>query len=133
MFGLFKPKPTVRIIPPIQVRGRVRFGDLWDVAGDGRFQIHDASSNDVLVTLFHADFPWRPPGSNSTLFMKASLLLYRQDGWYTFKKDRSGGMWTNQLIAAGLIDAKKIIYSEDRTMICCPLSEAAIRTLSLMV
>ena len=128
MFDLFR-KPKLMPPRPTQYRFDRNF---WDVCGDGSFQVYSVGSDDIRVTLFDVRAPIPPPG-RSYSFAKASLILFEKDGWYTFRKDRSGGLYLEGLIEAGLVRRSQVIVNDTDKQTCCPLSEAALRMLSLMV
>ncbi len=109
--------------------------DPWDVRGDGRFYIWTVHTEVQEVTLWDVPCPTYnfATGTSSTyLVMNASLVLYHKDGWYTFRKDRSGGLWLEQLVRARLVREEQILTSMNRGQ-CARLSEPALRALSLMV
>lgn len=132
MFDLFpKPKPKPKPLPTRQPQYRFD-RNFWDVCGDGTFQVYSVGSDDIRVALFGFSVPFPPPGKSYS-FAKANLILFEKDGWYTFRKDRSGGLYLEGLIEAGLVRRSQVIVNDMDKQTCCPLSEAALRMLSLMV
>lgn len=133
MLSLFGKKQRDRSIRP---QRPARWGEIIDVRGDGRIIIWDVSTHDSTITLFDVAMPWRHPTTGgSNVVLMASLVLLRKEGWYTFRKDRSGGLWLDDLATAGLVDRNRIIMNENGQDYgqCCPLSERALRFLTMVV
>lgn len=91
--------------------------------------VWDVETYRIEVTLFN-----ELPLGQIKLIQMANLVLLHKDGFYTFRKDRSGGRYVETLVELGMVNEARIIRNDERSYeVCCPLSERALRFLALSV